>query len=81
MPTIMVDQNLLMQKLGLATGTHFESDDFARYIDLFLDGLSEEQLKLIHDLFKDHGAEVRGVVVGVPNLSILVDWSTLCFQW
>jgi hypothetical protein len=53
-----------MQKLGLATGTHFESDDFARYIDLFLDGLSEEKVELICDLFKDRGTEGSGAVAG-----------------
>jgi hypothetical protein len=77
----MVDQNLLLRKLGLVTGTHFESDDFTRYIDLFLDGMSEEQVKLIHNLFMDRGAVVSGAVAGVPNLCILVDWLTLCFQW
>jgi hypothetical protein len=53
-----------MGKLGLATDPHFESDDFAPYIDLFLDGMLEEQVELIHDLFKDCGMEVSGVVVG-----------------
>jgi hypothetical protein len=53
-----------MGKLGLATGPHFESYDFAPYIDLFLDGMLEEQVELIRDLFKDCGMEGSGVVVG-----------------
>jgi hypothetical protein len=53
-----------MGKLGLATGPHFESDDFAPYIDLFLDGMLEEQVELICDLFKDCRMEGSGVVVG-----------------
>jgi hypothetical protein len=41
LPTVTATQNLLMRKLGVATDTHIESADFERYIDLFLDGLSE----------------------------------------
>jgi hypothetical protein len=49
----VADQNLLMRKLGLVTDTHVETADFARYIDLFLNGLTEDQVELIRELFKD----------------------------
>jgi hypothetical protein len=45
---------MLMHKLGLASDMHVESVDFARYLDLFMNGLSEEQVELIKQLFKDH---------------------------
>jgi hypothetical protein len=40
-----------MQKLRLATTTHVESKDFEKYLALFKDGLSEEQVELIKELF------------------------------
>jgi hypothetical protein len=33
---------------------HVESVDIAHYLDLFMNGLSEEQVELIKQLFKDH---------------------------
>jgi hypothetical protein len=53
LPAVVADQNLLMRKLGLVTDTHVETADFARYIDLFLNGLTEDQVELIRELFKD----------------------------
>jgi hypothetical protein len=44
-----------MQKLGLATDVHVETADLTCYIDLFLNGLTEEQVELIRELLKDRG--------------------------
>jgi hypothetical protein len=40
-----------MLKLGLAGIDHVESNDFPWYLDLFKEGLTEEQVQLIHELF------------------------------
>jgi hypothetical protein len=45
---------MLMHKLGLASDMHVESVDFARYLDLFMNGLSEKQVEMIMQLFKEH---------------------------
>jgi hypothetical protein len=45
---------MLMQKLGLATHTHVEMADFNCYLDLFRNGLFEEYVRLIRELFTDH---------------------------
>jgi hypothetical protein len=50
---VAVRQNLLMRKLGLATGVHIESDDFNSHISAFKEGLTEEHVDLIRELFKD----------------------------
>jgi hypothetical protein len=46
-------QNLLMRKLGLATNMHVDMADFACYIDLFLNRQTEDQVRLIRELFND----------------------------
>jgi hypothetical protein len=33
-----------MRRLGLAEADHVESSDYARYLNLFKDGLTEEQV-------------------------------------
>jgi hypothetical protein len=35
----------------MAEAGHVESSDYARYINLFKDGLAEEQVQLIRELF------------------------------
>jgi hypothetical protein len=50
-PMIATAQNALMKKLGLITGEHVESDEFNQYIKQFRDGLSEDQEKMIDELF------------------------------
>jgi hypothetical protein len=52
-PTVAAAQNVLMKRLGLVAEQHVESDDFNTYINLFRDGLSEEQARIIDDLFMD----------------------------
>jgi hypothetical protein len=42
-----------MKRLGLVAGQHVKSDDFNTYINLFWDGMSEEQAHIIDDLFMD----------------------------
>jgi hypothetical protein len=63
-PAATAAQNVLMRKLGLATSQHVETEDFASYISLFQDGLSEEQARIIDELFVDKGvALVDGVML------------------
>jgi hypothetical protein len=53
LPVVVAAQNLLMQKLELMFDVHVESADYTCYLELFLNGLTEEQVELIRDLFKD----------------------------
>jgi hypothetical protein len=50
-PAVAASQNVLMWKLGLATSVHVETEDFERYVALFKDGLSKEQVELNKELF------------------------------
>jgi hypothetical protein len=43
-----------MRKLGLSVGKEAFTEDFDRYIRMFADGLSEEQAKMIGDLFMNY---------------------------
>jgi hypothetical protein len=52
-----------MRKLGLVTGEHVESEDFDRYLKTFKDGMTEEQVNLIRELFKEHTMDPMGSVV------------------
>jgi hypothetical protein len=61
-PAVAAAQNVLIQKLGLGTGPQVDSAVFEKYLNLFQEGLTKEQAKLIGDLFtaqlpasKDHG--------------------------
>jgi hypothetical protein len=40
-----------MRKLGLTTNAHVESSDFDRYVNIFKDDLTEEQVEMIRELF------------------------------
>jgi hypothetical protein len=48
---VATTQNMLMWKLGLASPSHIETDDYERYLQLFDQGLSEDQARCIDDLF------------------------------
>jgi hypothetical protein len=50
-------QNILMRKLGLATGVHMEPDDFDKYLKAFEGGLTKEHVTLIIELFKEHASD------------------------
>jgi hypothetical protein len=50
-PVVAATQNLLMWNLGLTHGSEVESEDYDRYIKLVCDGLSEQQVKWIGELF------------------------------
>jgi hypothetical protein len=50
-PAVAAAQNVLMQKLGLASSAHIETADYDRYLELFDQGLSEEQARRINELF------------------------------
>jgi hypothetical protein len=62
-PAVAAAQNVLMRKLGLVTGEHVESEDFDRYLNMFKGGLTEEQVNLIRELFKEHTTDPVGSVV------------------
>jgi hypothetical protein len=47
-PAVAAAQNVLMQKLGLASSAHIETADYDRYLELFDQGLSEEQARRIN---------------------------------
>jgi hypothetical protein len=50
-PVVITTQNVLLRKLGLYNTEHVESSDFGRYMDLFQEGLMEDQVNLIRELF------------------------------
>jgi hypothetical protein len=50
-PVVADTQNLLMWNLGLTHGSEVESEDYDRYIKLVCDGLLEQQVKWIGELF------------------------------
>jgi hypothetical protein len=47
---IVVAQNVLIHKLGLATGLEMDTTAFEKYIMLFWEGLSEEQARRVVEL-------------------------------
>jgi hypothetical protein len=51
---VAATQNLLMKKLGLISRAKVEAADLERYMKLFAEGLLEEQVRMIQDLFMDH---------------------------
>jgi hypothetical protein len=51
--SVVAVENLLMRKLGLTTDVHIETADYVCCLKLFLNRLTEEQVELIRDLFKD----------------------------
>jgi hypothetical protein len=53
MPAVAAAQNVIMWKLGLSSNEHIETEDFSAYINLFRDGLSEDQARMIDELFMD----------------------------
>jgi hypothetical protein len=42
-----------MRKLGVFRESQLEASDFERYLKIFNEGLKEEQVKLIKELFMD----------------------------
>jgi hypothetical protein len=51
-PTLVTTQTVLMKMLGLTSSSKVESGEFAHYLEVFRDGLTEEQVEMIRDLFK-----------------------------
>jgi hypothetical protein len=47
-------QNILMCKLGIVRGPHVEAADFDHYLWLFKEGLTEEQVQMVRDMFAFH---------------------------
>jgi hypothetical protein len=56
-------QNLLMRKLKLLSSFEVAADDLDRYAKLFEEGLSEDQVRMIQDLFMSHVAALEVSVV------------------
>jgi hypothetical protein len=56
-------QNLLMRKLKLLSSFEVAADDLDRYAKLFEEGLSEDQVQMIQDLFMSH--------VAAPEVSVV----------
>jgi hypothetical protein len=68
LPAFVVAQNILMRRLGLSTVDHVESSDYGRYLNLFKDGLTEEQVHLIRELFASRMLlSVEGALVDGDN--------------
>ncbi|OEL17370.1 hypothetical protein BAE44_0021611 [Dichanthelium oligosanthes] len=66
-PSLLAAQNILMHKMGLSGHSQLESSDFDRYVKIFKNGLSEEQVKQIRELFSSSvpapvEADAEGVV-------------------
>ncbi|OEL17342.1 hypothetical protein BAE44_0021639 [Dichanthelium oligosanthes] len=67
-PTLVAAQNVLIRKLGLARDSQIETGDYDRYVQLYKDGLSEEQTNSIRELFSGAAlappqeADVEGTV-------------------
>jgi hypothetical protein len=51
-PAVVAAQNILLRKLGIAQEHHLESSHFEAYLSLFKEGLSEEQVHMIKELFQ-----------------------------
>jgi hypothetical protein len=79
-PVLAAVQNLLMHKLGLSTSQRLQTADFDKYLKLFEEGLSLEQVQMIHELFSDAVSvqdeallpEVEALASGIPG------WLVVC---
>jgi hypothetical protein len=60
---VAVAQNLLMRKLGLLREVEVLPDDLDRYSKLFMEGLLEEQVQMIQELFMHHVPEPADAMV------------------
>jgi hypothetical protein len=49
-PAIVAAQNMLIHKLGLASGLQMDTTNFEKYIALFQGGLSEKRAKMVAEL-------------------------------
>jgi hypothetical protein len=48
---MIIAQNVLLRKLRLRTAEHVESSDFDHYLNLFKEGLTEDQVNLTREIF------------------------------
>jgi hypothetical protein len=58
-PVITTTQNMLIKKMGCSSPIELKTEDFERYIQVFEEGLSEEQARLIDELFVPHVSAVE----------------------
>jgi hypothetical protein len=65
-PAVAAAHNLLICKLDLLPREEMRAEDFDKYTQLFFNGLSEEQAKIISELFMDYTPvpEAGELVVG-----------------
>jgi hypothetical protein len=54
MPTVITTQNLLMRKLGLISSSELKPDYLEHYAKIFAEGLTEEKVRMIDELFMDY---------------------------
>lgn len=47
----MAAQNVLLQKLGISVDAPPEANDYNQYVRAFAEGLMEEQVRMIDELF------------------------------
>jgi hypothetical protein len=62
MPTVAAAQNVLMRKLGVTDDGELQSSDFEKYLQMFREGLTEQQIKLILELFNGAPGRLKYVV-------------------
>jgi hypothetical protein len=63
MSAVATAQNVLVKKLGIVGAQQLEAAEFKQYLKTFKEGLFVEQVKMIQDLFSEHGAH-RGAEEG-----------------
>jgi D-arabinose 1-dehydrogenase-like Zn-dependent alcohol dehydrogenase len=51
---VFTAQNVLMKKLGISGAMQLEASDFERYLKLLKEGLIEEWIVMIRDMFMVH---------------------------
>jgi hypothetical protein len=55
-------QNVLMKKLGISSEPQLDAADFERYISIFENGFTDEQIMLIRELFQADDAPLAGAL-------------------
>jgi hypothetical protein len=61
-PAVAAAQNVLMKKLGISSEPQLDAADFERYISIFENGLTDEQIMLIRELFQADDAPLAGAL-------------------
>jgi hypothetical protein len=64
-PIVAAAQNILMKKLCIIGAQQLATEDFKKYLKIFKEGLSVEQVKMIQDLFGEHEPHVESIDGGM----------------